>query len=392
MVWELFSDSFSRIVAAAQQNLPGLSAAWGTFKSAMTDFWTAVSPILSLLGVVILAVLTVVAGVVVGIINGILTAASIFMSVFDVIVTGVTNILSGIVNIVSGLLDIIVGIFTGNGDLILQGWNKIWTGIQQIVDGIFQTLVGLVAAQLGAIIGFVIGFVQGVVGFFTGLYNTLVGHSIVPDMLNAIKDWFVNVLNTVLSFVSGWVNNLVEPFRVAVSNIINFFRNTDWGAVGRGLVQGIANGISSSASGIADAARRAAQAALDAAKGFLGIHSPSTVAFQQIGVPTGEGQMLGWVAGIEDNLPDVTRSMGNLFGGQTVRMAQSDIAPMPSYVGLDGVSTETGAGGFAGGRGGSVHVTVENKPILSLGDKYEAERVLKPLLVGLLRELGVEVS
>ena len=62
---------------------------------------------------------------------------------------------------------------------------------------------------------------------------------------------------------------------------------------------GIKNGISSAAGRIADAAREAARKALDAAKDFLGIHSPSTVFRDQIG----KYMALGMAEGFEDNIP-----------------------------------------------------------------------------------------
>lgn len=82
--------------------------------------------------------------------------------------------------------------------------------------------------------------------------------------------------------------------------IKSFFGDTDWGSVGDGILRGIANGITSGLKIIKDAAIAAAKAAIEAAKGFLGIDSPSKLAYEEIGYPTGEGQALGWEAGLAD--------------------------------------------------------------------------------------------
>ena len=63
-------------------------------------------------------------------------------------------------------------------------------------------------------------------------------------------------------------------------------------------MQGIANGIKAGASWIADAARDAAKAALDAAKGFLGIHSPSRVMADEVGLPMAQGLAAGFADGL----------------------------------------------------------------------------------------------
>jgi len=86
---------------------------------------------------------------------------------------------------------------------------------------------------------------------------------------------------------------------IAWDAIRNFFNNTDWGAVGRGILEGVARGITRGTDIIRDAARDAARAALEAAMGFLGIGSPSREAMEQIGLPFIQG--IG--AGMEYALP-----------------------------------------------------------------------------------------
>ena len=75
--------------------------------------------------------------------------------------------------------------------------------------------------------------------------------------------------------IKGIVRNLI-------SNVVSFFRNTDWAAVGRSIVIGIGRGLSAMIGWLAGRARAIASAALNAAKGFLGIHSPSA-AFGELG-------------------------------------------------------------------------------------------------------------
>ena len=111
--------------------------------------------------------------------------------------------------------------------------------------------------------------------------------------------------------------------------IKNFFSDTDWGAVGEGILEGMARGIAAGVDIIKNAARDAAQAALDAALGFLGIGSPSREAMQQIGMPFVEG--IG--AGMEYGLPALMAT------------AEDTSARMLASASTEAVDVGTGGGG-----------------------------------------------
>ena len=53
---------------------------------------------------------------------------------------------------------------------------------------------------------------DGVVGWFTDLWDTLVGHSIVPDTIDGIVECFTGLPGRVLSTVSGFVKNIITKF------------------------------------------------------------------------------------------------------------------------------------------------------------------------------------
>lgn len=72
---------------------------------------------------------------------------------------------------------------------------------------------------------------------------------------------------------------------------------------------GIANGLKGAAGAIVEAAKGAAESALNAAKNFLGIHSPSRVFRDQVG----KMMALGMGIGFERNIP--VKSMSTEFRG-----------------------------------------------------------------------------
>jgi phage-related protein len=92
---------------------------------------------------------------------------------------------------------------------------------------------------------------------------------------------------------------LVEGAQQIIADVQATFASIDWGAVGSNIVQGIADGIRNGAGAIADAARNAAKNALDAAKGFLGIQSPSKVMAEEVGLPMAQGLAAGFAGGMD---------------------------------------------------------------------------------------------
>lgn len=95
----------------------------------------------------------------------------------------------------------------------------------------------------------------------------------------------------------GW-DGVWESVKGAVQAAIDWFNQQDWGAIGTSIIQGIAGGISSATQFIVDAATSAARAAYDAAKGFLGIQSPSKKFWE-----LGEYSAMGFVGGMDSMQP-----------------------------------------------------------------------------------------
>ena len=116
-----------------------------------------------------------------------------------------------------------------------------------------------------------------------------------PEILQA----GIDILEILITGLINTIPDLVAAIPQIIRSIKDSFSQYDWGAIGSNIIDGIKNGISSAAGRIADAAKEAARKALDAAKGFLGIHSPSTVFRDQIG----KYMALGMAEGFEDNIP-----------------------------------------------------------------------------------------
>lgn len=239
--------------------------------------------------------------------------------------------------------------------LVYFAWTNNWGGIQEKTQAAITFIQGLIAGGMQ----FINDLTSGKLGVWSQLWNnTLAGIQMWWNLFTTnIKlifqaftaafrgDWYTfgerlrmvwNNMWTGIQMVLqiAWAN-IKLIFSTAITNVINFFRTTDWGSVGRGIIDGIANGIRNGIELIVNAARSAAQAALQAAQGFLGIHSPSKVFEMQVGMQMAAGTALGWEKGLDTMLQPS-------FG-----MLQPATVPMPSVAGM------SGGGGVSGPAAGA---------------------------------------
>ena len=126
-------------------------------------------------------------------------------------------------------------------------------------------------------------------------------------------DW-LGVGRTVINAIGNGIRNLAHSIPNALIDIINTsiraFANASWGSVGRNIVSGIANGIWDGASKIVNAAKDVARQALNAAKSFLGIHSPSRKFRDEVGLQVDAGEAQGIIENadmVEDAAAEVAQ-------------------------------------------------------------------------------------
>lgn len=144
-------------------------------------------------------VIEIIGGIIVSVLGG--AVAGTFNALMGII-SGFVELVSGTVQIVSGVVQAIVALFSG--DLLAAR-----TAVDFIVSGIVSLFKGLWGMTVGA----VIDFVKGVISWFTSLWDELVGHSIVPDMIDAIVEWFLSLPGKILAPLKKFCDDVVQRFR-----------------------------------------------------------------------------------------------------------------------------------------------------------------------------------
>nr|DAK84351.1 MAG TPA: chromosome segregation protein [Caudoviricetes sp.] len=139
------------------------------------------------------------------------------------IITGVLKVLMGAFKIIQGIVQVFIGLlkglFTMDWSMFLDGFKKIGSGFADIFKGIWDIVKGIFTAIWSTIKNFVKiiwntiwGFVKGIIDFFVHLWDVLVGHSIIPDMVVAIIDWFKRLPGTLFNLILNLVTGIINFF------------------------------------------------------------------------------------------------------------------------------------------------------------------------------------
>lgn len=209
----------------------------------LKQLWAALvplSPVLKLVGEVILGLVMVAFALLTGILKGVVQGLAGLLSGLAVAVAGIVKLFTGIVQVISGIVQFLMDLLTGHFSKLKGDLATIWAGIVNIFSGAWLLIEGIFKAAWGTISGFVSGLVSGVIGFFQHLAATLVGHSIIPDMINSIVGWFLSLPGRALSAVSSLLGRLAGFFGGLAGQALS------WGlSIVRNVASGILNGIGS---------------------------------------------------------------------------------------------------------------------------------------------------
>lgn len=192
-----------------------LVESFGPAWASLQESFAEAGPLLDVLKVVLQAIGGLIAGVIVvglGLLNGAFRALA---AVVEPVITVITNLVDFFVN----LGKVIEGIFTLDWDMFYEGLE----GMAENVKAIWQGLQD-------AVIGIVEGFVTGIIDFFVGLYDSLVGNSIIPDMIDDIVAWFLGLPRRVLSAIAGLATSLYTKGREFLNRLWDGLKET-WNRV-----------------------------------------------------------------------------------------------------------------------------------------------------------------
>lgn len=289
------------IVTNLKANMPQIIAAGGQILIALV---TGIGQLIYMVGSLALSIIST---LVTGLITNapqLMTQASTMFSDFcaqiqsrlpELIQRGgemISSLLTGLLNNAPQILQQAGNMLSDFIDTILSMLPSILSAAGQMISSLLQGLVSnapSIIAQAGSML---VNFVQKIL-------------SHLPQLLEA----GIKLIGQLAAGLVKAIPSLIAKIPGMISKIVSSFLNFDWLGLGADIIKGIARGIAGAVGSIVDAAVSAARSAFNAAKRFLGIHSPSTLFRDEIG----ENIALGMGIGFEDNIPiqDINSALDN---------------------------------------------------------------------------------
>jgi phage-related protein len=339
-IWSLIGPILTSAFKSFKESA---TSAWNTIKTAVMGFWNAAKPAFSdfiitltqVWGIVVMASKGIIAGlkpvlafIAVVFVVGITVALAVLAAAFKFVTNFISQVwpplLKAIGSVLGGIWSIIKN-FVGFVYAIMKGdWKLAWEYAKLTVMSIFAT-IGRIVKGAGTILwGIIKGMVLGIIGFFKTLYNTLVGHSIIPDLVRAIIMWFTKLPGALLALARKiWTDvvaafnagkkNVLSVITTLVTNVKDKFNGAKKWLVDAGgdIISGLKSGITGAISGIGGWVKdHIVDPIVSAVKRHFGIKSPSTVMAGLGGHLVG-----GLIKGIIDKGMSGSQWVSKIFGG-----------------------------------------------------------------------------
>lgn len=197
---------------------------------------------------------------------------------------------------------------------------------------------------INAVITFFRNLPTNVMNFLTSAYNTVkqwdinmvnsakqVGINFVNNVVNFIKNlpssiakWFNNTINSARNFVSGLGAKGREAGKSLLNNVVNIAKSipSKMLNIGSNIVEGVWKGIVSAKNRFVSNVKGFFKGIVDGAKSALGIHSPSTVFANEIGVYLPPGVTNGF----KSAMPAMIRNIQGMLNKGVNNLSINDIA------------------------------------------------------------------
>lgn len=246
-----------------------------------------VLPVLGQIGLLVLQVVTALAPLVTMLVS---TLLPIISQIIQVVVTLATTVISAVMPVISTIvaaistyMPVIQQVVTSVMTAVLSIVNAVWPAIQAVITTVAGIIQTVVTTAMNVIQGIITAVMQVINGDWSGAWSTI--QNTLSGAWDAISSAVESGIQAVIDFFSG----LGDRIMGAISGIGSMLYSA-----GSDLINGLSQGIQDAIGGVVDAVSAGVDSVVSAAKGLLGIASPSKV-FAEIGDYT----MQGFAQGIE---------------------------------------------------------------------------------------------
>jgi len=227
------------------------------------------------------------------------------------------GIIDNLPMVISAAMEIISTLVIGIAQLLPE---LIPAAVEMVLE-IVETLIDNVDMLIDAAIEIIIALANGLIQSLPTLIEkapVIVAKLVAAIIENAPK-LIAAALELIITLAKGLISNigqLISSAGEVVSQVLGALKDGFRGAldVGKGIVDGIWNGIKSGWEWLTNSVKNLATSLLDGVKGALGIHSPSKLFRDEVGAMMAEGIGVGFASQMEKVKKQINESIPTSFG------------------------------------------------------------------------------
>ena len=261
------------MIVGLQENLPKIMGSVSQIIQTIIKVITDNLPSILQMGVTILVELA----------NGIAQSLpTLIPQMVDAVVTMVDTLLDNIDLIIDAGIQLLIGLADG----LIEALPKLIDRIPEIIDKLVQAIANNLPKIIEAGIELTVKLAFGIVKAIPQLVSKI--PQIISSLVSGIASYYSKMLNT--------GKELLGKIKDGITNGISGMSD-----IGKNLVKGLWNGINNAKDWVLDKIKGFGKSIVNGIKGIFGIHSPSTVFRDEIGVNLAKGIGVGF----EDEMGNV---------------------------------------------------------------------------------------
>lgn len=239
----------------------------------------------------------------------------------------ITQISTALIENLPVLLDGALQLFLGLIQSLNQVIEQLMPMLPELITNLCDTLINNIPAIISAGFDLLIGLIQGITECIPTLVQKIpeIVDSIVGAFSNNIGELITAGIDLIIALAEGLpqaIPQVVMAIPQIITAIINALMEQDWLQVGIDIVRGLADGLIDGVNIIWDKIKEMASSLLSSIKSALGIHSPSKLFRDKVGIFLAQGVGVGFV----DEMDKVTKDMQNALPTSFDTMVNADIS------------------------------------------------------------------
>lgn len=243
--------------------------------------------------------------------------AVIFNRIPEIVATGV-EVVGGFLN---GLLEEVPKVIQQASQMLSSWTNNVLSRLPAVISAGGQMILSLLNGLVNNAPQILQQAAQLVIEFAHTVLQNL------PQILQA----GIELIGKLLAGIIQAVPKIIAAIPGIVSSIGQKFLSYDWLSIGKNIISGIASGVANAAGNLVNAAVNAAKNAIDTVKNWLGIHSPSRRARDEIGV-----QMIAGIGeGVEQETPALEQTSEDSIKSSVKAMKRASASKFVSEMQAD---------------------------------------------------------